>query len=178
MCPPPPPLSSFFSFFSLLTFYGLFPLAGFFGFFAPPPPPPTHTHTHTHTHTLNQGLTLYELMEAAGAATYNAMRDHYPDARRVVVAAGAGLNAGDGLIVARLARADGLQVQVLCAKPDKLKGDAEIALGKFTDIGGTVDLMDLKAFASADVIVDALLGTGISTPVRPDMQVNQEKIIK
>ena len=54
------------------------------------------------------GIPGYELMGRAGAATLAAARARWPAARRWLVLCGAGNNAGDGYVIARLARAAGL----------------------------------------------------------------------
>ena len=59
------------------------------------------------------GIPGVELMGRAGAAAYRLLRDRWPEARRLVVLCGGGNNGGDGYEVARLARADGLAVEVL-----------------------------------------------------------------
>ena len=55
----------------------------------------------------------YELMTRAGHATLNALRQRWPDARSIVVLCGPGNNGGDGYVVARIARAQGLRVHVV-----------------------------------------------------------------
>ena len=56
------------------------------------------------------GLTLYELMLRAGEAAFQVCRSAYPDARHWLVLCGHGNNGGDGYVVARLAKAIGIDV--------------------------------------------------------------------
>ena len=55
------------------------------------------------------GIPGIELMERAGAAAYGLLRARWPGHRNLTVLAGAGNNGGDGYVVARLARAEGLR---------------------------------------------------------------------
>jgi hydroxyethylthiazole kinase-like uncharacterized protein yjeF len=88
---------------------------------------------------------------------------------------GPGNNGGDGFAAARQLRNAGVQVcAALCAPAGRLRGDAGGNLAIYQRMGG--DLLsvvgpdDLDSFhrraRSADVIVDALLGTGTSGPPR------------
>lgn len=75
-----------------------------------------------------RGIPGYTLMSRAGEAAFQRLRQHWPEARRIVIACGGGNNGGDGYVVARLARQAGLEVQVLTlADPETLRGDAQTA---------------------------------------------------
>ena len=112
------------------------------------------------------GVTLYELMERAGQATYQHLLNYFPDAKKFVVLTGVGNNAGDGYVVARLAKHAGMQVTVIAAKPEQpLKGDALTAQQAWLELGGTITA-DLSLIKTADIIIDGLLGTGIQSEVR------------
>jgi hydroxyethylthiazole kinase-like uncharacterized protein yjeF len=108
----------------------------------------------------------YELMCRAGAAAFAALRARWPDARSLVVVCGAGNNAGDGFVVARLAAAAGLAVRTLALVPaGKLKGDASRAAADCVAAGVVIERFSPDAVRTADVIVDALLGTGVDRAV-------------
>ncbi|MGJ8485290.1 NAD(P)H-hydrate dehydratase [Pseudoalteromonas sp. SYSU M81236] len=112
------------------------------------------------------GVTLYELMERAGQATYQHLLNYFPDTKKFVVLTGVGNNAGDGYVVARLAKHAGMQVTVIAAKPEQpLKGDALTAQQAWLELGGTITA-DLSSIKTADIIIDGLLGTGIQSEVR------------
>jgi hydroxyethylthiazole kinase-like uncharacterized protein yjeF len=99
------------------------------------------------------------LMESAGAAAARVLRERFPEARRVAVACGPGNNGGDGFVVARRLHADGLEVRLLLAHgADPGRGDAATMLAAARGVGvGEGEAAELDR---ADVVVDALLGTG------------------
>ena len=114
------------------------------------------------------GIPGYTLMRRAGSAVMRALQQHYPVARSVLVLCGAGNNAGDGYVVARLARASGLDVRVVSLiDPRALKGDAAQAWQHWQEVGDTARY-DSGFTPDADVIVDALLGTGLTRDVEGD----------
>jgi len=113
-----------------------------------------------------EGIPGYALMERAGQAALDSIRRHWPEARRLAVLCGAGNNAGDGYVVARLARAAGLSVSVAAlADPAHLAGDAARAHADFVAGGGLASGFDVELVENADLVVDALLGIGIDRPV-------------
>lgn len=108
------------------------------------------------------GLTL---MERAGAAAFSLLRSRWPAARHVTVLCGIGNNGGDGFVVARLALQAGLDVRLLqLGDTKKLQGDALASAEKFRQAGGCVELFNELNF-STDLIVDAVLGTGLERAV-------------
>ena len=115
------------------------------------------------------GLPGAVLMENAGSAVAAVVRRRYPDARRPVVLCGKGKNGGDGFVAARqLLSSDPLVV--LVAERAGVTGDARLHLEAFERSGGAiVEAASAEAIrglasrlAGADVVVDALLGTGLS----------------
>ncbi len=112
------------------------------------------------------GIPGYVLMSRAGAAAFAALRQQWPAARSIVAVCGAGNNGGDGYVIARLAREHGLQASALAlTDPGALQGDARRAWQDALDAGIEVMPFDAERLGSADVIVDALLGTGLTRPV-------------
>ena len=106
------------------------------------------------------GIPGYELMNRAGAAAFRCLRERWPKARRITVCCGGGNNGGDGYVIARLAREAGLEVQLLAMKdPQDLRGDAARAAQDWQACCGRVDEAD--AAIEGEVVVDALLGTGL-----------------
>lgn len=108
------------------------------------------------------GIPGIELMTRAGDALFQSLQNHWPEARSLAVFCGAGNNGGDGYIVARLALAAGYQVTVYAVSdPELLKGDARTAWQQFVDAGGRALAYSAGLAIDADIIVDALLGTGL-----------------
>lgn len=115
----------------------------------------------------DHGIRGYDLMVRAGLAAFRLLRLRWPRARRIAVYCGGGNNGGDGLVVAWLARDAGFTVDLgLAGDPERLKGAAGQAWQAWADAGGKAAPLDAIDPAQADVIVDALLGTGLDRPVR------------
>ncbi|MDO9049168.1 MAG: NAD(P)H-hydrate dehydratase [Methylobacter sp.] len=113
-----------------------------------------------------RGIPGFELMSRAGYEVFQCIKKQWPDARSVAVFCGSGNNAGDGYIIAWLALEAGLNVCVYAvSEPEKLNGDALTAYRKYSDIHGTVMPFQIEQVINADVLVDALLGTGLDRPV-------------
>lgn len=107
----------------------------------------------------------FELMQRAAHAAWRAIRRRWPDAKQLTVMAGRGNNAGDGYLIAALAKRAGWQVTVLavgdCAA---LAGDARSAYEEA--MAAHVDIQPWQQQALTGIIVDALLGTGLKGDVR------------
>lgn len=107
----------------------------------------------------------FELMNRAARAAYDELAHHWAMPGRMTVLCGPGNNGGDGFLVARLAMAGGWQVRLQClVDPDRLDGDAARAAQAFTEAGGVIESFE-DARIDADVVVDALLGTGVNRDV-------------
>lgn len=107
-----------------------------------------------------------ELMGRAGYAVFRHLRLKIPNARRIAVFCGAGNNAGDGYIVADLAKAAGMDVIVYAVSdPEKLTGNAELAYRDYLKAKGRITEFEPGIEIRTDIIVDALLGTGLNKTV-------------
>lgn len=73
------------------------------------------------------GLTLYELMQRAGEAAFQVTREAYPNAQHWLVLCGHGNNGGDGYVVARLAKAQGLMLRCWRTSDKPLPEEAQQA---------------------------------------------------
>ncbi|MGV3590227.1 MAG: NAD(P)H-hydrate epimerase [Gammaproteobacteria bacterium] len=117
------------------------------------------------------GIPAFVLMQRAGAAAFRALLATWPATRRVLVFCGTGNNGGDGFVIAALAHDVGLDVQLyLVGKPADIKGTAREALQLAETRQLAIrDAETLPDFSdpAATVIVDALLGTGLSGELRP-----------
>jgi NAD(P)H-hydrate epimerase len=94
----------------------------------------------------------------------------WPEPSAILVLCGAGNNGGDGYLIAANAKRHGIDVSCFAVAPtEKLQGDARKAWRKAVDDG--VDVQPLAddpdaaghlPFARVDLIVDAMLGTGVT----------------
>ena len=105
------------------------------------------------------------LMERAGASAFALLRARWPAAQRLAVLCGAGNNGGDGYVLARLARLAGLPVRLaVAAGPPRPGSEADAARQWFLTCGGSEEVFSAAVLTQADVVVDALLGTGLDRP--------------
>ncbi|MFP3874113.1 MAG: NAD(P)H-hydrate dehydratase [Thiohalophilus sp.] len=113
-----------------------------------------------------EGMSGSILMERAGEAAWRLLIRRWPGARRITVVCGTGNNGGDGYVVARLAHADGREVRVLqVGDADKLRGDALAALQRLQGMDLYPEPFASQPTADTDLLVDALLGTGVQGEV-------------
>ncbi len=106
------------------------------------------------------------LMERAGESAFNKCRENWPDAKTMVVLCGIGNNGGDGYVVARLAMEAGIKTTVLqLGDSNKLHGDAFAASQRLFSVGIEPETFQNQNLSHYDVIVDALLGTGLRDEV-------------
>jgi hydroxyethylthiazole kinase-like uncharacterized protein yjeF len=101
------------------------------------------------------------LMEAAGWQVARHCR------ARTMVVCGRGNNGGDGLAAARHLHRWGRLAGVACLQPDRLSGLAAEQAAALRAIG--VEIASQPDFSGAQIVLDALLGTGLSRP--PEGQV-------
>ena len=123
------------------------------------------------------GVSLAELMENAGAAVAGFCLREYPSVERVVVLCGKGNNGGDGLVAARVLAAAGVDVEVvLLGRADEVKGEAAVALLRLQAEAAEVAVREVAdeaglasaggVIASAELVMDAVVGTGFKPPLR------------
>jgi len=120
--------------------------------------------------TINKfGIAGTVLMERAGLAVVDKINALFPD-KRIAILCGGGNNGGDGFVIARELHNQGRKVEVfMTSAPAKLKGDAKTNYGIAKKFGVPVFPADkfLRArFSAHYLIVDALLGTGLSKTVK------------
>ncbi len=112
------------------------------------------------------GISGNSLMGAAGQAVFDEIRSRFPRARSIALMCGGGNNAGDGYVVARLARQAGLTVELHhLVDPCELTGEARHACDEAIAAGVSMINYDGQALDGWDLIVDALLGTGLNATV-------------
>src|SRR6202790_3709207 len=124
------------------------------------------------------GIPGLQLMESAGQQVCESILrwlggGRAPESRqdlKISILCGKGNNGGDGLVVARHLKVTGIEPKVyFFGDPAKLTGDANENFQRWRNTSGTVNVVGSEseweklsgAIASSDVIVDALLGTGL-----------------
>lgn len=115
------------------------------------------------------------LMERAGRGILRSLLRRVKDLhrRRLVIVCGKGNNGGDGYVVARLLRDRGLWPEVIAVSPvEELEGDARVNAERARACGlrlrppGDREQSLLASLGEGDLILDALLGTGLSGAAR------------
>jgi NAD(P)H-hydrate epimerase len=130
------------------------------------------------------------LMENAGRGCAEFIAEKLagkPDPR-VCIFCGLGNNGGDGFVIGRqLLNRNFNVITLICGDPGKIKGDAKINLDILKALNASIEILDLSdadivknrivAFASnADIIVDAVFGTGLTGQLRDDSKMLIEAI--
>ncbi|MGO9940208.1 MAG: NAD(P)H-hydrate dehydratase [Terracidiphilus sp.] len=121
------------------------------------------------------GVPSLKLMRAAAAAVAGFARERFPKAQRVTVLCGRGNNGGDGMMTARMLATAGLKVTtILLGTPEGMAGDAAAAWRELASpahglihVVKTADeLAQYKSTLDTDLIVDAVVGTGFTPPLK------------
>lgn len=103
-----------------------------------------------------------QLMERAGHAAFEVLRKRWPGCRRITVVCGSGNNGGDGYVLARLARQAGLAVRVAALGTSHGRsGEAAAAIERAASASVEIRPFTVELLEGAEVVVDALLGTGL-----------------
>lgn len=117
------------------------------------------------------GVPSIVLMENAAIAVVDAIFEHYPASERVAVLCGTGQNGGDGFAVARHLENRGVvPVVIVVGERNAIRGDARTNLDvcerlgiPIYDVTGPDGVETALAHASdADLVVDAIFGTGLN----------------
>lgn len=109
----------------------------------------------------------FELMERAGHFAYECTINRFSNIRSVAIFCGSGNNAGDGYVVARMAKEAGISTTVYSVSPvEKLHGDALTAFQEYIKSDGKVVAYQEGISCDAELIIDALLGTGLDRKVK------------
>src|SRR6185369_8254760 len=113
------------------------------------------------------------LMENAGRHCVEQIIAEFGESKRAVILAGKGNNGGDGYVIARLLNQKGWSVKVfILAEQEQISGDAAANMEKlpasmlsFCPHEGQLPALHRAEIFQADVIVDAMLGTGLRSDV-------------
>jgi NAD(P)H-hydrate epimerase len=127
-----------------------------------------------------EGVSSSTLMENAGASVARFVADRFPNfkTKKIAVLCGKGNNGGDGFVVARRLRQAGADpAAFLFGDPQQMQGDAAANFRRWRESAGTVQLISTQAeweaakstVSSADIVIDALLGTGVRGGVKDSL---------
>lgn len=117
------------------------------------------------------------LMENAGLEVFKNLQARFPEVNKekVIIVAGKGNNGGDGFVVARHLRSQGADpLALLLASKEEVRGDAALNLRIAEGCGIKIkEVLSLKDWESqrealfrSSVIVDAIFGTGLTSPAQ------------
>ncbi len=120
------------------------------------------------------GVGSAQLMTRAGEAVSRFVLREFPEARRITVLCGKGNNGGDGLMAATALAAAGCRPEVLLlGRRSELAGDPALMFSRsqpqvpVTEVASESDLESIEPLLSgADLILDAIVGTGFKPPLR------------
>lgn len=120
-----------------------------------------------------QGMPYLQMMENAGCAAYQVLRQRRPEAKKLSIVVGKGNNGGDGFVMARLAALDGLQVQVILAEGEPVTQDAGTNFRRLKELQQSrmeqvtiLPIEEVDVLSNTDLVVDALYGTGFHGTLR------------
>lgn len=118
---------------------------------------------------MDSGIPGIELMRRAAEFALDTLTQRWPSAKRLLIWTGAGNNAGDGYLLAKLALARGLAARVVAVSdPDGLRGDAAVAYAQAAAAGVEISTEAGEIVSQRDCVwVDALLGIGLSRELDP-----------
>lgn len=119
------------------------------------------------------GISGLQMMESAGRSCVEEIIAEFGLNGRSVVMAGRGNNGGDGYVIARLLSQKGWSVKVIIlADREQVTGEAAVNLDKlpgsvinYCTHEGQLPALHMEEIFQADVIVDALLGTGLRSNI-------------
>ena len=117
------------------------------------------------------GINSYDLMLLAGASVFTTIKRRYPQTSKLIVFVGSGNNAGDGYVVAAIAKLNGIEADVIqLCEEQNLKSETRrafeyasssgVSMYSFTD-----EPVDQNYNGRETLIVDAILGTGLNRPI-------------
>lgn len=120
-----------------------------------------------------RGVEAPALMQQAGAGVARVVRDIAAhDGARVVVLLGPGNNGGDGVVAARTLVGEGFHVAVWSLTP---RADLDAPGRHGLTVLDSLDALD-SALAEADIVLDAILGTGARTGLGPNIAAVTQKV--
>lgn len=118
----------------------------------------------------NEPIASADLMERAAAALCSAITALFPEPRRVIIFAGPGNNGGDGLALARMLCSAGYMVEVVIVMPEARRSpDFIVNLERLKPLLNSImsagDDHTLPSSGQNDIIIDAIVGSGLTRPL-------------
>jgi len=118
----------------------------------------------------NCGIPKVTLMENAGRGIYNELKEKFPNLKdkRILIAAHHGNNGGDGFVAARHLCEEAETDILFIGDETKFKEEAAINFKRIEENNKIQLLIDPDQidFNDYDIIIDAMLGTGISGEIK------------
>lgn len=107
------------------------------------------------------------LMERAATAFCNWFINEYDKSKSITFFCGKGNNGGDGFVIARLLINNGYTVQVYALANSGLSNEANTNFNRLLDLNVPVTLIhdNFNNIIVGDIIIDAILGTGVNRPI-------------
>jgi len=113
----------------------------------------------------DENISGYCLMQRAALAAFNAIVERWPKLKSIVVLCGMGNNAGDGYVIAKLAREHGISVNVIQLGDVRHQQGAARLAREDLDKSLSLEAYGGQGTFEADLIVDAIFGTGLARGV-------------
>jgi NAD(P)H-hydrate epimerase len=125
--------------------------------------------------TVAAGISGPQLMHAAGGAVVREIVQRW-STRRVTVLCGPGNNGGDGFVVAAELAAAGWPVRVaLVGSRERMRGDAKYHAERWS---GPVEPLTETSIADAQLVIDAVFGSGLNRALDPEVKHTLEAVSK
>ena len=112
---------------------------------------------------ISEGTTGLLLMKRAAFFAFESLEKQWPKARKICIVTGSGNNGGDGFALAQILALAGFEVNIfMTTSPEMLKGDALTCYQEALALGLNLQGFDATKLANADLLVDAIFGTGLN----------------
>ena len=114
------------------------------------------------------GISKLQLMKNAGLGLYNEINKQFDlSDKKILIVCGSGNNGGDGFVLARYLKINGNEVKVLfLGKENKLKKESGYNYNLLKENLTDVLAEDYSLIENSDIIIDAMLGTGVQGKIR------------
>ncbi len=117
---------------------------------------------------VDEGVSLSDLMETAGKRSAEIIINEIVPKiknfnKKIYVICGPGNNGGDGFVVARYLKEEGISIRILSLNSEKELNN--VVMQKLKDLDTELENIGEISFSEADVVVDAIFGVGINRPV-------------